>query len=120
MQRLTKAEEEIMQIIWKLGPCTVSQIIDEMDESPKPPHSSVSSLVRLIEKKGFLSHKAYGKTYEYRPAVLKEDYGKKTLGKFIADYFGGSANSLVSFLVKQEEISPEELKELLDKLKDVD
>jgi len=117
MKRLTKAEEEIMQIIWKLGPCTVSQIIEELEDEPKPPHSSISSLVRLIEKKGFLSHKAYGKTYEYRPAVNKEDYGKKTLGKFIADYFGGSANSLVSFLVKEEEISPDELKELLDKIK---
>ncbi len=116
MKKLTKAEEEIMQIIWKLGPCTVSQIIKEIPDEPKPPHSSISSLVRLIEKKGFLSHKAYGKTYEYRPAVQKADYGKKTLGTFIADYFGGSANSLVSFLVKEEQISPEELKALLDQI----
>ena len=116
MQKLTRAEEEIMQVIWTLGPCTVSQMIEAMGDEPKPPHSSISSLVRLIEKKGFLSHKVYGKTYEYRPAVTKEDYGKRTLGKFIADYFEGSANSLVSFLVREEKVSTEELQELLTRL----
>ena len=115
MQRLTKAEEEIMQIIWQLDRCLVSDICDTLGE-PRPPHSSISSIVRILEKKGFVGHKAYGKTYEYFPIVAKTDYGRTTLSKLISDYFGGSAAQLVSSLVREEEIADEELKQLLEKL----
>ena len=64
MQKLTKAEEEMMQYIWKLQRCTVSDLLDQLGE-PRPPHSSISSIVRILEKKGFVGHKAYGKTHEY-------------------------------------------------------
>jgi predicted transcriptional regulator len=72
MQKLTKAEEEIMQLFWDKGPALVSALIDEMPE-PKPPHSSVSSIVRILEKKGFVAHKAYGKTYEYFPISARRN-----------------------------------------------
>lgn len=121
MQRLTKAEEEIMQIIWQLGPCTVSDIrtfIEKTLDQKKPPHSTVSTIVRILEKKAFLDHKAYGRTYEYRPIISKEDYSKFSLKKLVRDYFGGSMNRLVSFMVDEDDLSLSDLNELMDKLDD--
>jgi BlaI family transcriptional regulator, penicillinase repressor len=115
MQKLTKAEEEIMQLIWRLERCTVSQILDEMGE-PRPPHSSISSIVRILENKSFVGHKAYGKTHEYFALVEKEAYGKSTLEKFVSDYFDGSVSSLVSFLVEDKGLTDRELKDLLNRL----
>jgi predicted transcriptional regulator len=116
MKSLTRAEEEIMQSIWKLGRCTVSNIIDGMKE-PKPPHSSISSIVRILERKGFVDHKAYGRTYEYFPLISKEEYSKGSVLSLIKDYFNGSTPQLVSFLVDREETSIEELQELIKQLK---
>ena len=115
-KRLTKAEEEIMQIIWSKGRVLVSDILDELRD-PRPPHSSISSIVRILEKKGFVDHKAYGRTYEYFPTVAKEEYSKHSIRNFIADYFGGNANSLVSFLVKENDLSIKELTQLAEQLK---
>lgn len=123
MKRLTKAEEEIMQIIWKLGRCTVSDIrqymADELQQ-PKPPHSTVSTVVRTLEDKGVLDHKAYGRTYEYFPTMTKQDYSSLTLKKFVSDYFDGSMQRLVSFMVKEQNLSLNELSDLLDKLDEAD
>jgi predicted transcriptional regulator len=116
IKSLTKAEEDIMQYIWQLGRCTVSNIIELMDE-PKPPHSSVSTIVRILEKKGFIDHKSYGRTYEYFPLVTKDDYSRKSLSSLIANYFNGSPAELVSFLVNKEETSVQELQELIKTLK---
>jgi len=115
MKRLTKAEEEIMQLIWDHGPSTVSGMIEHMGP-PKPPHSSISSIVRILEKKGFVDHKAYGRTYEYFPIVQKSEYSKFSLKKLVSQYFEGSMNELVSFLVKEDDISLNDLKELTKKL----
>jgi len=112
MVRLTKVEEEIMHFIWELDRCTVSDILEKHEE-PKPPHSSVSSVVRILEKKGFVDHKAYGRTYEYFPIVTKEEYSAKSISKLIEDYFGGSWNAMVSFLVKEEKVDKEELLKIL-------
>ncbi len=119
MEKLTKKEEEIMQIIWQLERCTVSDILDviERTEGKRPPHSSISTIVQILEKdRKFLDFKAYGKTYEYFPIVSKADYGKRTLSKLVSDYFDGSAQSLVSFLVKEENVDTDELKKLLELL----
>lgn len=120
MQTLTRAEEEIMQIIWKLERCTVSDIRDVMEEAEgaRPPHSTVSTMVRILEEKGFLDHKAFGRTYEYFPLVQKADYTKRSLNKLVSDYFDGSVNRLVSFLVEEEKLNAEELGRLLEKLDD--
>ena len=121
MKKLTKAEEEIMQIIWDLGPCTVSQIrtvIAKQTGKDKPPHSTVSTIVRIVEEKGFLSHKAYGRTYEYRPIITRKAYSKTSLKKLVNDYFDGSMNHLVSFMVKEEDLKISELTDLLNQLDD--
>lgn len=116
MNALTKAEEEIMQLIWNRGPCLVSDLLDDMGE-PRPPHSSVSTIVRILEKKGFVDHKAYGRTYEYFPVVSKEDYSKSRLQKLATDYFSGSYKEMVSFLVADESLDPQELETFIQDLK---
>ena len=120
MKRLTKVEEEIMQIIWQLERCTVSDIRNYIERElglPKPPHSTISTIVRILDdKKGFLGHKAYGRTYEYFPLISKEEYSKQSLKKLVSDYFEGSMNRLVSFLVKEEKLSKDEISALLNEL----
>ena len=122
--KLTRAEEEIMQIIWELGRCTVSDIRNYMEAEmniKKPPHSSVSTIVRILDdKKGFLGHKAYGRTYEYFPLVSKKEYTKNSLTKLVNDYFDGSMNSLVSFMVKENDLKTSELGNLLNQLDEAD
>ena len=116
MNKLTKAEEEIMQIIWRLGRCTVLDIREDIGGDPLPPHSTISTFVRILEKKKFVDHKAYGRTYEYFPIIEKEAYSKRNLHQLVDDYFEGSMNSLVSFLVKENDLSIKDLSKLLDKL----
>ena len=113
--KLTKTEEEIMNLIWALEECTVSQILETLGD-PKPPHSTISSVVRILEKKGFVDHKAFGRTYLYSPIVAKDDYGKKTLNSLVSNYFQGSVKNMVSFLVKEEEINIDELDALIKEL----
>ncbi|MFZ1704551.1 MAG: BlaI/MecI/CopY family transcriptional regulator [Saprospiraceae bacterium] len=111
IQKLTRAEEEIMQMFWEKGPSLVSALIEEMPE-PKPPHSSVSSVVRILEKKGFLDHKSYGKTYEYFSKISKSEYSRFSLKKLISQYFEGSVNELVSFMVKENDLTLGELEKI--------
>lgn len=115
IQILTKAEEEVMQIIWQLGHCLVRDIIDNLGD-PDMPHSTISSVVRILEKKGFVDHKAYGKTYEYFPIIAKEDYAQHGVKNLVEKYFSGSPKQLVSFLVKNENMDLKELNDLLKKL----
>ena len=115
MELLTKVEEQVMQLIWEIGRGTVRDIMDKMGE-PKPPHSTVSSVVRILEKKNFVSHKAYGRTYEYYPIIPKEDYSNFKLKGLTNNYFEGSYKSLVSFLVKEKNLSSNELNEIMDLL----
>lgn len=112
IQALTKAEEEVMQQVWELDRCLVRDIIDRLGD-PDMPHSTVSSVVRILEKKGFVGHKAYGKTYEYFPLISKEDYAQHGVSSLLEKYFGGSPKMLVSFLVQNEDLNLKELNELM-------
>jgi predicted transcriptional regulator len=112
MQKLTKAEEDVMHLLWDITRGTVSDLLEKCPE-PKPPHSTVSSVVRILEKKGFVDHKAYGKTHEYFPLVSKEDYGRRSLGDVLRNYFGGSVSRLVSHLAEEENLNPEDLTNLI-------
>lgn len=111
MEDLTKNEEAIMHILWKIEKGTVRDVMAEMPE-PKPPYTTVSSIVRLLEKKGYIGHKAYGKTYEYFPEVPKTAYRKKAFNAFLKNYFEGSAKKVVSFLVKEKDLNTEEAEEI--------
>lgn len=116
IKSLTRAEEDIMQHIWQLGRCTVSDILDLLPE-PRPPHSSISSIVRILERKNFVGHKSYGRTYEYFPLISKDEYSRKSVLSLIRDYFNGSPSELVSFLIAKEHTSVEEMHELINDLK---
>ena len=115
MQRLTKVEEEIMQVIWMKGKCLVSDIIASL-ENPETPHSTISSVVRILEKKGFVDHKVYGKTHEYFSIVSKEAYAQRGFKSWFASYFNNSPAQLASFLVKEKALKPKEIEELLQQL----
>lgn len=117
MQKLTKAEEDVMQLIWETGRCTVSELLEKFEE-PKPPHSTISSVVRILEKKGYVGHKAYGKTHEYFPVVEKAEYGKRSLTEILRNYFDGSVSRLVSHLVDDKKLNERDLKEIMKKLDD--
>ncbi len=112
---LTKAEEDIMQIIWKLQSCLVRDIIDQLGQ-PDIPHSTISSVVRILARKGFVTHKAYGKTHEYRPLISKEEYAQVNVKSLIKKYFSNSPKQLVSFIVEKNDLDLKELNELLQSL----
>lgn len=117
-KRLTKAEEEIMQMIWDQSePETVSHMIEKM-EDPKPPHSTISSIVRILEKKGFVDHKTYGRTHVYFPIINKKDYTRTSINRIAKKYFAGSMNELVSFMVKENDLSVKDLASILKKLEE--
>ncbi|GAB2765305.1 BlaI/MecI/CopY family transcriptional regulator [Rhabdobacter roseus] len=112
MEELTKTEERIMQVVWELGHCFVKDIIEQLPDEPKPPYNTISSVVRLLETKGYVGHKAYGKTHEYFPLVSKEDYGKQSFQKVFSTYFENSVENLLSFMVKEDTLTPEEIEKL--------
>ena len=116
LSKLTKAEEEVMQLIWDHGPATVSQLIEQL-EAPRPPHSTISSIIRILESKGFVVHKTYGRTHEYYADIDKKSYTHFSLKKLVANYFEGSMNELVSFLVKENDLSLKDLEEIKNKYK---
>jgi len=112
MEELTKVEERIMQIFWTIKKGFVKDVIEQIDDGNKPPYNTISSVVRILVKKGYLDYRAYGKTYEYYPTTSKMEYRKIYLKKMISGYFGDSPASLLSFIVKEEELTKEEIKEL--------
>ena len=116
MKELTKAEDQIMQILWKLGKGFVKDIVEEMPD-PKPAYNTVSTIVRILETKGFIDHKAYGKTHEYFPIITKEKYTKFYLNNLLKGYFNGSFQNLVSFFAKENEMNATDLEKLLNELK---
>lgn len=111
LKELTKAEEQVMQILWALGEAIVKDIIEKMPD-PKPAYNTVSTVVRVLEGKGFIDHKAYGNSHVYFAAIPEADYKKFTFDKMMSGYFSNSYQSLVSFLIKEKNLSIEELEEL--------
>lgn len=111
-QELTRAELEVMQILWRIERGVVHAIIDEMEE-PRPAYNTISTVVRILEKKGFVGHKAYGKTHEYYPTVTKEEYTSRYMTTVLDNFFDGSLSRLVSFFSSERDLSTEELDELM-------
>jgi predicted transcriptional regulator len=115
MEELTKAEEPIMQALWKLKQAFVKDIIEHLPDDPKPPYNTVSSVVRTLERKGYVGFKAYGKTHEYFPLVSRAQYRAQSLTLLLARCFDNSPAALVSYLV-EESLSPKELQLLRKQL----
>lgn len=113
---LTKAEEQIMQILWDMGEGLVKDIRDRFGD-PKPARNTVSTVVRVLEKKGFVGHKAYGNVYVYFPLISKSEYSKGQLFGLMESYFNNSFPAMASFFAREKDLSIGELNELLDDTK---
>ena len=114
--QLTRSEEQVMQILWELGEGLVKDILDKFDE-PKPARNTVSTVVRILEKKGFVSHKDYGKVFVYYPLVQKKEYSGKQLFGLMNNYFNNSFPAMASFFAKENDLSIKDLELLLEETK---
>lgn len=117
MKELTKAEEEVMQVLWNLEKAFVKEVLAEF-KNPKPAYNTISTIIRILEKKEFVGYTAFGKTHQYYPLVTKESYKKQLSKSLLSNYFEGSIENLVSFFAKNEDIDVNELDEILSKLKE--
>lgn len=112
MQKLTHQEEELMLIIWQSEPGFIKDFMDKMDE-PRSPYTTVASVVKNLERKGYVRGKRYGNTYEYSALIKEEEYKKKFLSNVVKNYFENSYKELVSFFAEEKKISAEELHEII-------
>ena len=112
MKRLTKAEEQIMQILWDLERGLVRDVINQLAD-PKPAYNTVSTVIRVLEKKGFVDHKAYGTTYEYFPLINKEDYTRVHFSHLMKNYFNNSFPEMAAFFARENNLSLEELQDMI-------
>lgn len=119
MQKLTRAEEELMQVLWKLEKGFLKEIMGALPE-PRPAQSTVSTILKILQTKGFVAHQAFGKSYQYYPLIGKNDYAKAYFGSFLERYFGGSAKRMLSFFVEQEDIDLSTLDEVLKARQDAE
>ncbi len=108
---LTKSEEQIMHILWKNGPSFVNEVIEVLP-NPKPAYNTVSTFIRILEKKGFVAHKAFGKSHQYYALISKEFYQEKITGSLLENYFSGSVSNLLSFFAEKNKLTPQEIEEL--------
>jgi len=113
IQKLTKAEEEIMIALWEINEGVVRDVISRLRD-PETPYTTVSTVIRVLEKKGFIAHRAIGNTYLYYPLISKEKYLKDYIPGILRKYFNGSFSELASFFARENNMSVEELTELLD------
>ena len=112
MQKLTNKEEEVMKVLWKLEKAFVKDILKEFKGS-KPHYNTLSTIVRNLEDKKYVSHEAFGHTHRYYPLVSKEDYRKRFINATIADYYDNSYKNMVSFFAKEQKITADELREII-------
>ncbi len=118
MNELTKAEEQIMQILWEKKKAFVKDIIDEIPK-PKPAYNTVSTIIRTLERKKFVNHKSYGNTYQYYPAVEKNDYTKLFMKRVLHNYFDNSLHEMVSFFSRENDMDINEVEETIKLMKEI-
>ncbi|WP_442589856.1 BlaI/MecI/CopY family transcriptional regulator [Pedobacter sp. AW31-3R] len=109
---LTKAEEQIMQIVWQIEKGFVKDVMNLLPE-PKPAYNTVSTIIRILEVKGFIGHEAYGKSHQYHPLISREEYKRYATEKLLGNYFENSVESMFSFFVKEEKMDINDLDEIL-------
>lgn len=117
MKTLTKAEEQIMHILWDLQRAVVRDVLEQLPD-PKPAYNTVSTVIRVLENKGFVSHKSYGTTHEYYTLVSKKEYTKFRFGELMQKYFNNSFPQMASFFAKENKLSIRELEEMMREIRD--
>ena len=118
MKELTKAEEQIMQILWDLERGFVKDVLEQFPE-PKPAYNTVSTICRILEKKGFLDYKTYGNSHQYFPLIGRDVYTKEYLNNFVDSYFGNSIEQLVSFFSRQNKVDIREAEGIIELMNNV-
>ena len=113
LQTLTRGEEAVMQVLWRLGEANVAQIIENLDE-PKPKYTTVATFIKILENKGFVGHSVDGRSHRYFPLIAKDEYAAGMAKLLLASYFNGSLSQMVSFFGKKEDISVGEMDEILE------
>jgi len=116
-KKLTKAEEQVMQIMWDLGEGLVKDIRDRFSD-PKPARNTVSTVVRILEKKGFIGHRSYGNVYLYYPVVTRDEYSKHQLFGLLESYFDNSFPAMASFFAREKDLTLKEFEELLEETRE--
>lgn len=118
MKELTKAEEQLMKILWKKEKAFVKEIIEEMND-PKPAYNTVSTIIRILETKGFVAHREFGKSHRYYPVISKKEYSKFRMNDMLINYFGNSAKQVVSFFANNKKIDLNEADEIIKMLEEL-
>ncbi len=116
MKKLSKREEQLMQVLWGLKQAFVKEIIEQLPE-PKPHYNTVSTIIRILEEKGFVGHESFGNSHRYFPKVSKEDYQSREVKDVLRNYFDNSFQKMVAYFAKEENISPEELEDIINMIK---
>ncbi len=111
IKELTRAEEQIMQVLWELEKAFVKEVVEKLPD-PKPAYNTVSTFIRILEDKGFIDHEAFGKTHQYFPLISKKEYSRFYLKNFVGNYFSSSYQQMVSFFTKDESLSLQEMEEM--------
>lgn len=115
MERLTAQEEDVMLYIWRLGPCFIRDILNEMPE-PRPPYTSVASVIRNLEKKKYVKPKKFGTITQFSPKVKETDYKRTFMSNVVENYFTGSYKEMVSFFVRNRKLSKSDLQDLMNQI----
>ena len=116
MQKLAKREEQIMQVFWTLGRAYIKEVIPEMPD-PKPHYNSLATMVKILEEKGFLGHETVGNIYQYFPLISKEEYQRHSMKDIVSQYFDNSYSKMLAFFAKEEQLSEEQLNDILNIIK---
>jgi len=119
IKELTRAEEEVMQILWRLKRGFIKEILEKFDE-PRPAYSTVSTIIRILQEKGFVNYKVYGRTFQYFPVISKDDYRKTQMSSFVRNYFSNSYQKMVSFFAREDSITVKDMEDIMAMMKKVD
>ncbi len=113
MKELTKAEEQVMRLLWKRGNAFVRELLEDFD-APRPAYNTVSTIVRILEQKGFVAHEVFGNSHRYHPLISKEEYRKFSTGRMVRGYFDGSPRKFLSFFLREADLDVDDLDEMLE------
>ncbi len=115
MYKLTTKEKEIMDMFWEKGPMFIKELLP-LYKDPKPHYNTVATLIKILEEKGFLTHRAYGNTYQYEPVVSENEYKTSTINNVVSELYNNSFTSVVSQFIENESMDIDELKELIHRI----
>jgi len=116
IKELTRAEAEVMQILWRLKKGFIKEILEKFGE-PRPAYSTVSTIIRILQDKGFVNYRVYGRTHQYFPVISKDDYRKSQMSSFVKNYFSNSYQKMVSFFAREDSITVKEMEEIMEMMK---